>query len=124
MYDHGDRQVELAKGLIAAYTVIAKILTRLPLPIEIPAAMGPEWTGEQAAKALISADDLIRDIPMDERSKGLIIQMILDWLAAHHFGTFDSMLPALWKLDIVEYSLARITGMAELVEEALNTDEE
>lgn len=118
-YDHESRQRDLAKSLVEAYTLIAKLLEMLPLPISIPPRIEGDWTGEKASAAIIKAEDLVWDLPMASSTQRLISQMCLDWVTGHHFGSFDRMYPAPWRLDIVEYAIARIFGQAALVESRL-----
>jgi hypothetical protein len=58
------------------------------------------------------------------QNRKLISQMSFDWYVANHFGAFDAMQPKVWKLDIVEYALARVAAQALLVENALDSDQE
>ncbi|MFV2172323.1 hypothetical protein ACFHW2_11925 [Actinomadura sp. LOL_016] len=121
MYDHEEHQHEVAELIKRSYFLLVKVLGSLPLPIALPAHIAEgEWTGQDAANGLIRSADLVRDVPgISEEIQILIIQMIMDWLAAHTFGTLDYVQPAVWRLDIAEYAIVRLEAQAEIVADGL-----
>lgn len=124
MDNHDDRQREIAELVSVAYTLIAKILELLPIPISIPVVIDREWKASEASAALIRSHGLIIDLPVEDEVKMLIYQMILDWQVAFAFGALDHVRPATWRLDCAEYALARLEAQAEVVTEKLTADPE
>lgn len=120
--DHEDRQQEVADLIGMAYTLITKVLGLLPIPISLPATIGGEWTGSNASNALIRSQGLFMDLPIEEDTKVLLTQMILDWQTAFTFGALDLIQPAVWRLDCAEYAVFRLQAQAEIVTEQLTPE--
>lgn len=124
MDDHDDRRREVAELVAAAYTLIAKVLDLLPIPISLPATIDREWGAGEASAALIRSQGLVIDLPVEEDVKILITQMILDWQVAYTFGALELIQPAVWRLDCVEYAVFRLEAQAEIVTEKLIPEKE
>lgn len=122
MDDHEDRQQEVADLIGAAYTLMAKILGMLPIPISLPERIGGDWNGSDASAALIRSQALFMDLPIGEDTKILLTQMILDWQTAHTFGALDLLQPTDWRLDNAMYAIARLHAQAEIVTEQLTAE--
>ncbi|TDD37872.1 hypothetical protein E1287_07395 [Actinomadura sp. KC06] len=115
MDDHEDRQREIGEKVILGYLAMVKVLGMLPIPISLPAKIDEEWTGADAAAAIVRSHDMILDLPLAEETKVLLVWMILDWLTALTFGTLDQSHPAVWRLECADYAILRLQAHAEVV---------
>jgi hypothetical protein len=55
-------------GLIDAYDKIKKLLSRLPLPVQVPSLQGEVYRGEVKA-GLVQAFMVVGDLPMDGEAR-------------------------------------------------------
>lgn len=124
MDDHENRRREVAELVSIAYTLTAKILDLLPIPISIPVVIDREWGAGEASQALIRSQALVIDLPIEDEVKTLIYQMILDWQVALAFAALDQARPSRWRLDCAEYAVARLEAQAEVVTEKLTAGTE
>lgn len=119
MDNHEDRQQQVGDMIGAAYVLLTKVLGLLPIPIALPARIGEDWTGGDASDALLRSQGMIMDLPIEDDTKILLTQMILDWQTAFTFGVLDQVRPAEWRLDCAEYAVFRLQAQAEIVMEQL-----
>ncbi|MFD0853704.1 hypothetical protein ACFQ07_15810 [Actinomadura adrarensis] len=122
MNDHEERRDMLAAHVLLTYGLIAKVLQRLPIPIELPTKLDKDWQGPEAVQGLARTLELLGELPVQDGIRQLLHQLILDWLTAWSLGGVDFARPAPWLLDAAEYALARVEAQADLVIETLDLD--
>jgi hypothetical protein len=116
--EHGLRHQAAMAGMIDAYGEINKLLSRLPLPIQVPSLRGELYRGE-VRTALVHAFAVVGDLPMDARARQSLREVIGDWLIAVEFMFCDEEDEAAWHLDVTQTQLLRILNTIELVENLL-----
>lgn len=121
--DHQRRHREAIVDMIAAYAVIMKLLTKLPLVIEIPSLRDTVFTDE-IQTGLITAHNALQDLPMDPDAKQFLGFMILDWVVGADYLFRDEEEPNDWLIDIVEGQIERILVTGDLVADILSPPDE
>ncbi|MBA9005978.1 hypothetical protein [Thermomonospora cellulosilytica] len=103
-------KVELA----ATYTLLARLLSRLPIPIGIP-PLEEEWDPEEAIEVLArTRTSLLGPQPIEDWPRGLIDEAVLMWLTAYEVGnTMVIGAPDPWKYDAVSRVLMRVISLAD-----------
>jgi hypothetical protein len=105
-------------GLIDAYEKIKKLLSRLPLPVQVPSLQGEVYRGE-VRTGLVQAFIVVGDLPMDGEARQVLHEVIGDWLIAVEFMFRDEEDEAAWYLDVVQAQLRRIVATVDVVETLL-----
>lgn len=111
---HDERHRSAVVNMISAYTLIMKVLALTPIPIGIAPIMETPYTDE-VYEALIRANEVLRDVPMDAEARQYISEIILDWVIGSEWLLSDEEDPAPWKLDIVRLQVQRIKATADIV---------
>jgi hypothetical protein len=115
---HAQRHQVAMAGLIDAYVKIKKLLSRLPLLVQVPSLQGELYRGEVRA-GLVHAFMVVGDLPMDGEARQVLREVIGDWLIAVEFMFRDEEDEAAWHLDIIQTQLRRILATIEVVETLL-----
>lgn len=111
----GDRH-HLMEATLGATHHLREFLADLPIPVVVPSLV---TEGEQAREAFLSlnrARTLIDDEPISDAAKAAHKDLILKWLTAYEMVVLLEIAgPAPWRLDLVEYALARSTALSMVI---------
>jgi hypothetical protein len=115
---HAQRHQVAVAGLIDTYGEIKSLLSRLPLPVQVPSLQGELYRGEVRI-GLVQAFTVVGDLPMDGEARQVLREVVGDWLIAVEFMFCDEEDEAAWHLQVVQTQLGRIQAMIDAVEALL-----
>lgn len=114
IHERTERLLELAEVVVGCYSLIIKMLSGLPLPIQLPEPQ--PWSAEIIIPAVDRARALIQDLPLDTIVKGLLDRMLINWIASHEMGALAMLVgPLPWRLDAMEANLVSFEAAREVL---------
>jgi hypothetical protein len=103
--NHDERRREIGKRITYGWVLMCKIFALLTPPIALP--VFEPGNLPQLEEAAVRARALVKDLPLDAETTGLLDLGLLEWLTAVALCKFESYGPYEHLLDAATHSLIR-----------------
>lgn len=118
-----DELEELAEMLLGAYALTNKLLSLLPIPIELPPIHTEESGGLLGAQAMERARIAMLDLPLDPVTTAIFRDLIFQWLIARDLCVLAvTVAPDPHRIYGLRAALARFSDLSMKAERQLGFD--